>query len=176
MKKINWTETSAWAEVIEQGEREDVVLMRDGRAFALLTPFCDEDLDWYERERAPAFLTSIETARRQVREGKTLSHDELKRELHRGLSGTRLTLEDVLEFLERYHQRATYGAVAGVVGGSPMSLMTGAPRSPRRSWVVNGETKQPTGYRPEEIHPALKERSHVIMSSEQLREWLSSPR
>jgi len=47
---------------------------------------CDEDgrtddLAWYARERDPAFLESLARARRQVEQGKTVSHENLKREL-----------------------------------------------------------------------------------------------
>jgi hypothetical protein len=41
----------------------------------------DDDLQWYARERDPAFLASLARARQQVREGKTIRHDDLKREL-----------------------------------------------------------------------------------------------
>jgi len=36
---------------------------------------------WYARERDPAFLESLAKARRQVEQGKTVSHENLKREL-----------------------------------------------------------------------------------------------
>ena len=44
-------------------------------------PFDDDDLDWYVRERDPAFLAALVQARRQVREGRTIGHGELKQEL-----------------------------------------------------------------------------------------------
>jgi hypothetical protein len=40
-----------------------------------------DDLKWYERERDPEFIASIARAREQVRQGKTRSHDEIKKEL-----------------------------------------------------------------------------------------------
>jgi hypothetical protein len=43
--------------------------------------FDDDDSDWYARERDPAFLNSIARAREQVRQGRTISHDDLKKEL-----------------------------------------------------------------------------------------------
>ena len=46
---------------------------------ALLTPFDDEDLEWYKRERDPEFLASLAEARKQVAEGKTVSHAEVKK-------------------------------------------------------------------------------------------------
>ena len=34
------------------------------------------------------------------------------------------TIDSILECLEQYHQRATYGAVAALVNSSPRSLMS----------------------------------------------------
>ncbi len=55
--------------------------MKDGHAVALVTPFDDEDLEWFARERDPAFLASIAEARRQVEQGRTTTHADLKRQL-----------------------------------------------------------------------------------------------
>ena len=46
-----------------------------------MTPFDDDDLIWYARERDPAFLESLAKARRQVEQGQTASHEDLKRDL-----------------------------------------------------------------------------------------------
>jgi hypothetical protein len=81
MKIMTWTENIPLDEVLRPGEPDEVLLMRDGHAVALLIPFDDEDLDWYARERDPSFLASIAEARRQVERGDTLGHDDLKREL-----------------------------------------------------------------------------------------------
>ncbi len=45
-----------------------------------------------------------------------------------------LTLEDIIERLERYRQRATYAAVAGVVGRHYRNVMDGQTKSFRNSW------------------------------------------
>jgi PHD/YefM family antitoxin component YafN of YafNO toxin-antitoxin module len=81
VKTIAWTKQTAWEELIKQAEHEEVLVMRDGHAVALLMPFDDDDLEWYARERDPSFLASLAEARQQVAQGKTLSHDELKRTL-----------------------------------------------------------------------------------------------
>ena len=47
--------------------------LTDGHAVALVVPFDDDDAEWYERERDPAFIASIAEARKQIREGKSLS-------------------------------------------------------------------------------------------------------
>ena len=86
-----------------------------------------------------------------------------------------LTFDDIVDALDRYHQRATYGAVGGVLDQAPAFLMNGLPRSPRYSWVVNAETLLPTGYTDEQMHPALRERDLVITSFADLDEWVRNP-
>jgi hypothetical protein len=86
------------------------------------------------------------------------------------------TLEAVLDQLDRWHQRATYGAVAGVTGGSAQSLMRGRVHGPRDSWVVSARTKRPTGYTDAETHPALLERPHVISTGAELGAWMEEHR
>jgi antitoxin (DNA-binding transcriptional repressor) of toxin-antitoxin stability system len=81
MKTFNWTESTDSADIVQAAETEEVVVMRNGHAIALVVPFDDDDLEWYAREREPAFLASIAHARQQVQQGQTRSHDELKREL-----------------------------------------------------------------------------------------------
>ena len=81
MKTVTWTENASWDEVLRQAPEEDVIVLRDGHPFVLMTPFDDDDLTWYARERDPAFLESLARARRQVEQGKTVSHENLKREL-----------------------------------------------------------------------------------------------
>lgn len=85
------------------------------------------------------------------------------------------TFESVLDLLERFHQRATYGAVAGVVDASPRSLMTGRPRDQRHSWIVSRRNGQPTGYASDEIDPELESRENILGSPDELRVWLADP-
>jgi hypothetical protein len=81
MKTVIWTENTPWDEVLRAGEEEAILLMRDGHAVLLLVPFDDDDLDWYARERDPEFLSSIAQARREIEQGLTMSHEDLKGEL-----------------------------------------------------------------------------------------------
>jgi hypothetical protein len=81
VKTVIWTENMPWDEVLRAGEQEEVLLMRDGHAVALVVPFDDDDLNWYARERDPAFLASIAQARQQVEQGRTICHRDLKSEL-----------------------------------------------------------------------------------------------
>ena len=81
MKTVTLTDSTSWEEVMRQVEQEEVLVMRNGHAVALLMPFDDDDLEWYARERDPAFLASLAEARRQVAQGKTLSHGDLKKSI-----------------------------------------------------------------------------------------------
>jgi hypothetical protein len=81
MKTLDWNETTSPLEIIRAAENEDIVLLRDGHAVALISRFNDDDLEWYARERDPAFLSSIARARQQVRQGQTQSQQDVEREL-----------------------------------------------------------------------------------------------
>jgi hypothetical protein len=81
VKTVTWTENASWDDVLRQAGEEDVIVLRDGHPVVLMTPFDDDDLAWYARERDPAFLESLAKARRQVEEGKTVRHEDLKRDL-----------------------------------------------------------------------------------------------
>lgn len=86
------------------------------------------------------------------------------------------SLESVLKTLELKRQRASYEAVAGVVGSTAQNVMKGRPKTPRNSWVVNGETCMPTGYSSEEKHPDLEAHEEVIKKAEELKKWLAMSR
>ncbi len=81
MKTVIWTDNASWDEVLNQAGEEDVLILRDGHAVVLMTPFDDDDLAWYAREHDPAFLDSLARARRQVERGEVMSHGDLKKEL-----------------------------------------------------------------------------------------------
>jgi len=81
----------------------------------------------------------------------------------------------ILDRLNKFNQRATYGAVAHLVGLPPMSLMAGRPRDPLHSWVVNGSTHLPTGYDRSQTHPNLLERDRVLSNADDLNAWLLHP-
>jgi hypothetical protein len=81
MKTVTWTDSASWGDLMRQAEQEEILVLRDGHAVALLMPFDDDDLEWYTRERDPAFLASIGKARQQVAQGDTLSHGDLKKRL-----------------------------------------------------------------------------------------------
>jgi hypothetical protein len=84
------------------------------------------------------------------------------------------TMDEILDALDRRHQRATYGAVAAVLNRPPRTLMQGRERDQRHSWVVSRANGEPTGYQPAQLHPALRERAEVLDNKEALTQWLKS--
>jgi hypothetical protein len=85
-------------------------------------------------------------------------------------------LQQILEMLHVRKRAATYGAVAGLVGSTPQSVMSGRPTDHRHSWVVNARSGLPTDYLEHQIDPALEQsiQSHgVIRTPEDLQEWLA---
>jgi hypothetical protein len=83
-------------------------------------------------------------------------------------------LDQVLDALHGKRQRATYGAVAAVLGSAPRTLMSGRDRDQRHSWVVSRKSGEPTGYEPDQVHPELKSSERVIESREELEKWLAT--
>ena len=81
MKTVELTSPAAGEQAIREGRKEEVVVMENGHPVALVIPFDDDDLEWYAREREPAFIKAIARAREQARRGETLSVDEVKARL-----------------------------------------------------------------------------------------------
>jgi hypothetical protein len=80
-------------------------------------------------------------------------------------------LAEIITFLNHNRVRATYGAVAEVLGVVPRSI--GARLGPRHmeaSWIVSAATGLPTGYSPTEIHPDLRSTTPLIRTGDDLRE------
>lgn len=93
-----------------------------------------------------------------------------------------MDLDDIVTKLGERKQRATYGAVAGIVGVLPRGLMAGRQRNHKYSWVVAATGPRrgwPTGYTNDQIHPdclrQIRDRlDNLIEDSARLRRWLSS--
>jgi hypothetical protein len=97
------------------------------------------------------------------------------------------TLDEVIDMLDKYQQRASYGAVAKNVdrGGGANGLMQGRPPSRHDSWVVAKNTNSkrgarrgwPTGYADSDIHPAcfkeVRSSPNIFIDDpDDLRLWL----
>ena len=58
-----------------------MIVLRGDHPVVLMISFDDDDVEWYTRERDPAFVESLARARQQVKNGQTVSHEELKKDL-----------------------------------------------------------------------------------------------
>ncbi len=92
-----------------------------------------------------------------------------------------VSLDEVLQFLNHENVRATYGAVADVLGVIPRSM--GArlgTRRPEASWIVSAANGLPTDYSEAEWHPALLSQPDIISSGQMLAlrssKWTSATR
>ncbi len=83
-------------------------------------------------------------------------------------------MDEILDTLQQARQRATYGAVAAIVGSSPRTLMAGRDRDQRHSWVVSRKSGTPTGYEPDQMHPELMRSERVIETRAELEGWLAT--
>jgi hypothetical protein len=83
-----------------------------------------------------------------------------------------MSLDQIVDLLDEHGQRATYGAVATVLGQTPRSLLRGKDRGRRYSWIVNRGTGLPTGYPDDQIDPRVPASGPVIASDAELRVWL----
>ena len=82
-----------------------------------------------------------------------------------------MTVETVLAYLNREQIRATYAAVAAVVGICPAAMGRAlGDRRPEASWVVNAVLGMPTGYKSHQIHPELLRTPEIIRSPLELSE------
>ena len=79
-------------------------------------------------------------------------------------------LAEIIRWLNERKVRATYGAVAAVLGVRPQSM--GArlgPHSLEASWIVNASTSLPTGYESSEIHQDVRKSTELIRTGNELR-------
>jgi alkylated DNA nucleotide flippase Atl1 len=84
------------------------------------------------------------------------------------------SLGTIVDRLNEYHQRATYGAVASLVGRTPRNVMQGLKRGWRYSWIVNQQDGEPSEYNDLQKHPALRERATILSTAEELTAWLTN--
>ena len=75
----------------------------------------------------------------------------------------RLSVEEIVRYLNAAQIRATYGAVGEAIG--VIARNVGARlgrRRPEVSWVVSKASGWPTGFHSSEIHPALTRTSEIV--------------
>lgn len=96
------------------------------------------------------------------------------------------TLDEVVALLNEHRQRATYGAIAGVIGASTTRrLMKGRTGAHENSWVVAKRTNRkagsrrgwPTGYLESDLHPDCLHQirtcpDDILDEVDDLRKWL----
>jgi hypothetical protein len=83
-------------------------------------------------------------------------------------------LDGIISRLDRHQQRATYSAVAALLDQSPRLLMHKQPREQRNSWIVSKSNGRPTGYAEADVHPNLTANERVLLTGEELAEWLAT--
>ncbi len=85
------------------------------------------------------------------------------------------SLAEIIRFLNHEQVRATYGAVAKVLGLIPRTMGTKlGPRCVEASWIVSTATGLPIDYGEEEMHPALLQKIEVITTGGELTKRMSA--
>lgn len=82
-----------------------------------------------------------------------------------------MLLKGIVTVLSKHRQRATYGAVGGLLGRPARSVMMGQAKCRENSWVVSARTGRPTGYDPHETDPHLMDNPDIIDTRERLAKW-----
>lgn len=80
MKKLQWTDAGSAEQVLREAQNDDVIVIRDGQPVAVVRALDGDEAYWLERESDPAFAESLQRARKDIDEGRGISHDDLKRE------------------------------------------------------------------------------------------------
>ena len=86
------------------------------------------------------------------------------------------TIDAIVDVLNQHHQRATYGAVAELLGRPSRNLMSECPKNKRYSWIVSQKDGMPSGYSSFQKHPSLMENEDILSTRDELVEWLRSHR
>jgi hypothetical protein len=98
-----------------------------------------------------------------------------KHTVRRRGQGEDVSLAEIIRFLNHEQVRATYRAVAGVLGVIPRTM--GAKLGPRcveASWIVSTATGLPTDYDQDEMHPALLHKIEIIATGRELTRRMSA--
>lgn len=119
-------------------------------------------------------MTPAERTAARIAKNREIERSSLKRQ-------GRYTLDEIASRLNDRRQRATYGAVAKLVGVLPRGLMNDRAKSPEFSWIVaasGSERGRPTGYNVHQVHPECLRQIHdgqqnLIDNAEVLERWLA---
>jgi hypothetical protein len=85
------------------------------------------------------------------------------------------SLAEIIRFLNHEQVRATYRAVAGVLGVIPRTMGSKlGPRCLESSWVVSTATGLPSDYDHDEMHPALLHKTEIIATGRELTRRMSA--
>ena len=79
MRKVNLTEIKdRFSEYLRVAEKEEIIITRHGKPAGVLIGFASDD-DWfdYKLENDPRFLARIESARKNLRDGKGTRVEDL---------------------------------------------------------------------------------------------------
>jgi hypothetical protein len=91
------------------------------------------------------------------------------------LQGHDASLPEIIRFLNHEQVRATYGAVAKVLGIIPRTMGSKlGPRCVEASWIVSTATGLPIDYGEDEMHPALLKKIDVITTGPELTKRMSA--
>jgi len=85
-----------------------------------------------------------------------------------------MNIEHLIDQLNKYGQRATYGAVGGLVGLPARSVMHGKPKTIRTSWEVAKKNWKPSGFDIDQQDPRLTLSPAPLSTPEALVSWLKS--
>lgn len=91
-------------------------------------------------------------------------------------------LNVIVRCLAEFQRRATYQAIGQLLygikppggGRQGAALMNGLPRSPRYAWIVNAESKFPTGYSNTDIPTEFEKHPQIIETGARLKVWLQT--
>ncbi len=85
------------------------------------------------------------------------------------------SLPEIIKFLNHEQVRATYGAVAKVLGVIPRTMGSKlGPRCVEASWIVSTATGLPIDYGEDEMHPDLLKKIDVITTGSELTKRMSA--
>ena len=87
-----------------------------------------------------------------------------------------ISLDELVDCLEKHGRRATYGAVGEIVGMPARSVMHGRPKTAKNSWVVAKRDGKPSGYDFEQLDPRLASSPHPFSTSQEVLTWIKSLR